>query len=118
MKAVAKSILLGAMAALALVGAGPAKRAAPSAAGGPNNWNAVVSRTTHDSYVLGNPNAKLKLVAFISYTCPHCAAFDKEAEAPLRLTLIGTGKGSLEVRSFLRDPVDLTVAMLTHCGPA
>ena len=82
------------------------------------NWNAVMTRTDHDSYVLGNPKAKVKLVAFISYTCPHCAAFEAESEAPLRLSFIASGQGSLEMRSFVRDGVDLTVAMLTHCGPS
>ena len=81
------------------------------------NWNAVITRTDHDSYVLGNPKAKVKLVAFISYTCPHCAAFEAESEGPLRLSFIAGGQGSLEVRNFLRDPIDLTVALLTHCGP-
>ena len=82
------------------------------------NWNAVITRTDHDSYVLGNPKAKVKLVAFISYTCPHCAAFEAESEGPLRLSFIAGGQGSLEVRNFLRDPIDLTVALLTHCGPS
>jgi protein-disulfide isomerase len=94
-------------------GTSQGKAAAPQA----QNWNASVRRTDHDSYVLGNPAAKIKLVAFISYTCPHCAAFETEAESPLRLRFIASGQGSLEVRSFLRDPVDMTVALLTHCGP-
>jgi protein-disulfide isomerase len=100
----------------------PVRRAAAAAQGAPasgptENWNAVITRTEHDSYVLGNPRAKVKLVAFISYTCPHCAAFEAESEGPLRLSFIAGGQGSLEVRSFVRDGVDLTVAMLTHCGP-
>ena len=81
------------------------------------NWNATIARTDHDSYVLGNPQAKVKLVAFISYTCVHCAAFEAQSEGPLRLGFIAGGQGSLEVRNFLRDPIDLTVALLTHCGP-
>lgn len=124
------ALALGALALSTLTGAtrygrgvnGPAggKRATTPASSGAatRNWNDVVTRTDHDSYVLGNPNAKVKLTAFISYTCPHCAHFESEAEAPLRLTFIANGQGSLEVRSFVRDGVDLTVAMLTHCGPA
>lgn len=118
------ALALGALALSTLTGAtrpGARRAAAPAAtaAGGPTqNWNAVVTRTDHDSYVLGNPKAKVKLVAFISYTCPHCAHFESEAEAPLRLTFIANGQGSLEVRSFVRDPIDLTAAVLAHCGPA
>lgn len=81
------------------------------------NWNAVVSRTALDSHLLGNPNAPVKLVVYISYTCSHCARFEAESDAQLRIGMIGPGKGSIEVRNFVRDPVDLTVALLTHCGP-
>ena len=116
-----------AAAALSLLGGATRPRAAAvkpatAAQGVPagaasENWNAVITRTDHDSYVLGNPKAKVKLVAFISYTCTHCAAFEAESEGPLRLSFIAGGQGSLEVRNFVRDGVDLTVAMLTHCGP-
>lgn len=93
--------------------AAPAKPGAPA----PRNWNQTVTRTPLDSYLLGNPDAPVKLVAYISYTCSHCAHFETESDAQLRLGFIAPGKGSLEVRSFLRDPVDLTVSLLTHCGP-
>jgi protein-disulfide isomerase len=86
--------------------------AAPKSVG----WNYTVTRTAAGSNVLGNPAAKVKLTKFISYTCPGCAKFESEAEGALRLGYIATGKVSLEVRHFLRDPVDLTVALLTNCG--
>jgi len=80
------------------------------------NWNNVVVRTPLDSHLLGNPNAPIKLVEYISYTCPHCAHFEEESDAQLRIGFVAPGKGSIEVRSFVRDPIDLTVALLTHCG--
>lgn len=81
------------------------------------NWNAVVSLTAAPGHVLGNPAAKVKLVEYASYTCPHCAAFQVEGEAPLRLKYIRSGKVSVELRPLLRDPVDATVALLAFCGP-
>jgi hypothetical protein len=49
--------------------------------------------------LLGNPrNAPVKLVEYISYTCPHCAHFEAESDAQLRIGFIATGKGSIEVR--------------------
>lgn len=81
------------------------------------NWNGVTALTPQGTHLLGNPAAKVKLTQFISYTCPHCAHFEVEADAPLKLLFVATGKGSVEVRNFVRDPVDMTVALLTNCGP-
>ncbi|MDE2412550.1 MAG: thioredoxin domain-containing protein [Sphingomonadales bacterium] len=87
------------------------------AAGAPAaNWNVTVAVTPAGSHVLGNPAAKLKLTEFVSYTCPHCSHFEREADGPLRLAYVRPGKVSIEVRHVLRDPIDLTVAMLTNCG--
>ena len=78
------------------------------------NWLSTVAATP-EGHRLGNPDAKVKLVAYESYTCPHCAAFEKEAAGVMRLGYIQNGKMSLEVRHYARDPVDLTAAMLTEC---
>ena len=66
--------------------------------------------------MLGNPDAQVKLAEYISYTCPHCAHFHKQSDSTLRLTYVMAGKLSVEVRHLVRDPIDLTVAMLTNCG--
>ena len=93
------------------VKAAPAKPAA-------RDWNNAMALTPQGTHLLGNPAAKVKLTQFISYTCPHCAHFEAQADAPLRLAFIATGKGSVEVRNFVRDPVDMTAALLTNCGGA
>lgn len=81
------------------------------------NWNATVARTAEGGHLLGNPAAKVKLVEFVSYTCSHCARFERESADQLRLGLVLPGKGSVEVRNFVRDPIDMTIALLTRCGP-
>ena len=81
------------------------------------NWNATMAVTAQGTHLLGNPAAKVKLTQFISYTCSHCADFEEQADAPLKLSFVASGKGSVEVRNFVRDPVDLTVALLANCGP-
>ena len=91
---------------------------APPAKPAPRDWNNAIALTPQGTHLLGNPAAKVKLTQFISYTCPHCAHFEEQAEAPLKLVFVATGKGSVEVRNFVRDPVDMTVALLTNCGPA
>ncbi len=83
----------------------------------PGNWTAKVAVTPTGSHVLGNPNAALKLSEYISYTCSHCANFDREASDRLRVNMVAQGKLSVEVRHLVRDPIDMTVAMLTNCGP-
>jgi protein-disulfide isomerase len=105
---VIKPMRLAALAGAALL----LTAAAPKTVG----WNYTVARTAAGSHVLGNPAAKVKLTKFISYTCPGCARFEAEADGALRLGYIATGKVSLEVRHYLRDPIDLTVALLTNCG--
>lgn len=96
--------------ALAATKPAPAKPAA-------RNWNAAMVLTPQGTHLLGNPAAKVKLTQFISYTCPHCAHFEEQADAQLKLLFVANGNGSIEVRNFVRDPVDMTVALLTNCGP-
>src|SRR5690606_26378810 len=79
-------------------------------------WLATVAVGADGTHVLGNPDATVKLDEFISYTCPHCANFEKQAEAPIRLAYVMPGKLSVRIVHLIRDPVDLTVAMLTNCG--
>jgi len=82
------------------------------------NWTGTVTVTPQGTRVLGNPQAKLKLVEFVSYTCPHCAHFEEASAAQLKLVFVAGGQGSIEVRHILRDPVDLAIALLTNCVPA
>jgi protein-disulfide isomerase len=81
------------------------------------HWLTTVSVSNEGGHVLGNPDAKVKLIAFESYTCHVCNDFEKEAGGAIRLAYIQPGKVSLEVRNFVRDPVDLTGAMLASCVP-
>jgi protein-disulfide isomerase len=58
----------------------------------------------------------VKLVEYISYTCPHCAHFEAQSTAPLWQKYLPTGAVSVEVRHLVRDPVDLVAAALANCG--
>lgn len=102
--------------ALTSLAVGGALTASTANAAGPN-WTSTVTVTPEGSHVLGNPQAKLKLTEYVSYTCPHCAHFEIESDAPLRLGYVSTGQVSVEVKHLLRDPVDATVALLANCGP-
>lgn len=81
------------------------------------NWLVTVA-ATDQGHRLGNPEAKTRLVEYMSYTCSHCADFAREGEGAIKIAYIPTGKVNFEIRHLLRDPVDLTAALLTHCGEA
>ena len=84
----------------------------------PNNgdWSTVVSKTPEGGFLMGNPNAKVKLVEFGSMTCPHCAAFDEEGAKPLIDNYVKKGLVSFEFRNFVRDPYDVTASLIARCG--
>lgn len=108
-----------ALASLAVAAdAAPArKRPAPptrSAPQGPNWATAVELRDS--GHVLGNPEAAHKLVEFASYTCSHCYEFSRKGDPIIRALLVPQGAISYEIRHLLRDPIDLTAALLTNCG--
>jgi protein-disulfide isomerase len=91
---------------------------APALAAQPTDWSKVATREADGTFMLGNPDAKVKLVEFLSLTCPHCAKFEGEAIAPLTAKYIQTGLVSYEVRHALRDVFDLSASILARCdGP-
>ncbi|MXO46958.1 thioredoxin domain-containing protein [Erythrobacter vulgaris] len=79
------------------------------------NWGAMVTQT-EGGHLIGNPEAKGKLVEYMSYTCSHCAAFARTGDGAIKLLYVPTGKVSYEIRHLIRDPVDLTAALAAQCG--
>ena len=83
------------------------------------DWSQVVSETAQGGMIMGNPNARVKLVEFGSMTCSHCAAFAEEGVPSLVDKYVKSGQVSFEFRNFIRDPADLGAAVLARCnGPA
>ncbi len=79
------------------------------------DWTQTVSATPEGGFAMGNPAARIKLVEFASMTCPHCATFDAEAHDRLE-TYIRAGTVSYEIRNMVRDPFDITAALIARCG--
>lgn len=67
--------------------------------------------------VLGNPFAKVQIVEYASYTCPHCATFHKEVMPDIQKKLIDTGKARFVFRPFPLDNVAFAISKLTYCAP-
>ena len=93
---------------------------ASSAPKAPENgdWSTVVTQTEQCGYRMGNPEAKVKLVEFASYTCPHCREFEEQGMQPLIDKYVKNGQVNVEFRNFIRDPFDLTAALIARCGGA
>lgn len=90
---------------------------APIAAPAGTSWVETAAETPEGGFRIGNPEAPLKLVEYASHTCHVCADFSKNAAAKLD-EYVATGVVSYEIRNLVRDPVDLTIAMLARCsGP-
>jgi protein-disulfide isomerase len=103
------------MIALAMLFALPATAGAAAT----QDWSTVTTRKADGAFVQGNPDARVKLVEYLSLTCPHCAHFEDEGIAPLTAKYISTGLVSYEVRHALRDAFDFAASVLTRCnGPA
>lgn len=98
----------------AAVAAGAPLNAVPPPAG--KAWTDVIAVTPEGGYVMGNPNAPIKVIEFGSLTCPHCAEFEEKGYPHLRDEYVAKGTVSLEFRNFVRDPYDTTMAMLVRCG--
>ena len=87
--------------------------AAPRVAG---DWTRTITVTPQGGFILGNPDAKTKLVEYMSYSCPHCADFAKTATPELKSGWIKRGALSIEYRNFVRDPFDLSASLIARCG--
>jgi protein-disulfide isomerase len=88
---------------------------APIVAPAGKTWVDTVTVTPEGGYRIGNPNAPLKLVEYASHTCSHCAEFSQKGAVPLD-GYVEKGTVSYEIRNLIRDPIDLTIAVLARCG--
>jgi protein-disulfide isomerase len=95
----------------ALEGEAIAEIAAPEG----TEWTDTVAVSEYDGYVMGNPDAPIKLVEYASLTCPACANFATTAVEPLK-EYIKSGRVSYELRNQIHGPHDLVLATLVRCS--
>jgi protein-disulfide isomerase len=94
-------------------GSAAAPVAAPS-----GDWSKLVTQTPEGGMLLGNPNAAVKVVEFASMTCGACAAFANDDKPKLVDQYVKAGNVSFEFRNYVRDPLDITMALVTRCAGA
>ena len=105
-------------AALLLAATAPAIATGPAMAQpAPQDWNLAYA-DTGKGHRVGNPDAPVQMIEYVSYTCPHCANYARVSEGALRLGYVGESKAAVEVRHLIRNPIDIAAALVTECGPA
>jgi protein-disulfide isomerase len=82
------------------------------------SWSDVVNATSN-GYMMGNPNAKVKLVEIASLGCPYCRAFEVEGAPQLISKYVKTGMVSWEFRPYIiHGPIDMAANLIARCNGA
>lgn len=93
----------------------PVAEVAPPAG---SSWSETAVRTPEGGWLVGNPDAPIKLVEYGSVTCPACALFSTEGSRALHETYVDTGRVSYEFRSvMIHGIVDLLLTRVMECAP-
>lgn len=79
------------------------------------DWTQVVSQTPEGGFRMGNPQAPIRVVEFLSLTCPHCAEFTRTS-TPQLMNYVHSGRVSLEYRNFVLNGLDLAASFLSRCA--
>ena len=79
-------------------------------------WTDQVVRTEMDGYLLGNPDAPIKVIEYASLTCPACASFAMTGADPLKQDYVNSGRVSFELRNQVHNGLDLILARIVRCG--
>lgn len=66
-------------------------------------------------FTLGDPEAKVKIVEYASYTCPHCANFHDTVFKKLKAEYIDTGKVHFTLREVYFDRYGFWAGMIARC---
>ncbi len=67
---------------------------------------------------LGKEDAPVKIVEYMSMTCPHCAHFHTTTFDEIKKKYVDTGKVRFVIREFPFDPRAAAAFMLARCNPS
>ena len=79
------------------------------------DWSQVVNATSA-GFMMGNPNAKVKLVEIGAFTCPHCREFEEQGGPSLVDNYVKSGQVSWEFRPYLLNGLDLPANLIARCN--
>lgn len=82
----------------------------------PNNCVPETKVTvTADDFIIGDKNAPVTLVEYLSQTCSHCADFRATEIPKIEETFVKTGKVRIVFRELHRSNVDVAASVLGRC---
>ncbi len=88
------------------------RRAAPAQ----TDWTRTAVRTPEGGFRMGNPNAPVKVIEYMSLACVHCQAFARESHPRLAQNYIRPGRVSIEYRNIVLNGPDVAATVLTRCA--
>ncbi|MGQ0558445.1 MAG: DsbA family protein [Sphingosinicella sp.] len=107
-----ETFALALLAALAFV---PASAPGQPRAASRIDWTQQVTATPQGGFRMGNPNARVHVIEYLSLTCGHCAAFARDGLPALR-SRVAAGEISLEYRNFVLNGPDMAASLLARCS--
>ena len=82
-----------------------------------SDWTQTI-RETERGFLMGNPDAAVKLVEYASITCPHCGDFSNQGGSEGIRNYVRSGRVSWEYRPYMIFPTDPGLFALLRCnGP-
>lgn len=78
--------------------------------------NADVDISGIPDMIAGNPDAKVEIIEYASFTCPHCASFHQTTFKQLKSEYIDTGKIRFVYREVFFDRFGLWASLVARCG--
>lgn len=109
-------VALAGLGAWALIPATSSQGLLPVGAAEAQATTGEAQEVTISDMTLGNPDAKVTLMEYASFTCPHCANFHTSVFKDLKKDYIDTGKIQFVYREVFFDRYGLWAAMVARCG--
>ncbi|HEX8048088.1 DsbA family protein [Rhizobium sp.] len=97
--------------------AGSSPEDAIPSADGNVDMNEVLKPGSLPEIALGKEDAPVKIVEYMSLTCPHCAHFAVTTFDAIKQKYVDTGKVRFIIREFPFDPRAAAAFMLARCAP-
>jgi protein-disulfide isomerase len=68
-----------------------------------------------DDFIIGDKDAPVVLVEYLSQTCSHCAEYKATILPKLEETFVKTGKLKIVLRELHRNPIDIAASVIGRC---